>query len=336
VEFTFSEDQLDFQAAVRDYLAKECPPEVVRASWSDDTTDDGVWAGLAEMGVIGFTTPEEHGGLGLGWVDLVLLLEETGRVALADPVDETVAVAAPLLAAAGGDAATAWLGRLAAGELRVAVTLPGVPYAAGAHRADLFVVGEAGRVVAYERGEVALTAQPALDGARHLATVAPSGTGVELATGPAADALVDAAFDALALGYAAQLLGLGARMLDLAGGYAKERVQFGVPIGSFQAVKHHLSNGLLKVDIARPVTYRAAHSFDTASPDRSRDVSMAKAYASVAGDVAARTSLQVHGAIGYTYEYDLQLFMKRAWSLAAAAGDAAWHRERVAQAVLDA
>jgi alkylation response protein AidB-like acyl-CoA dehydrogenase len=336
VRFTFTDDQLDFQAAVRDFLAKECPPEVVRDGWADDAADDGVWAGLAEMGVVGFTTPEEHGGLGLGWVDLVLLLEETGRVALADPVVETVAVAAPLLVAAGGSEAEAWLARLATGALRVAVTLPGVPYAAGAHRADLFLVGEAGRVVAYPRDEVVLTRQPALDGSRHLATVVPDGPGVELASGPSADALVEAAFDALALGYAAQMLGLGARMLELAGAYAKERVQFGVAIGSFQAVKHHLSNGLLKVDIAKPVTYRAAHSFDTGSPDRARDVSMAKAYASVAADFAARTSLQVHGAIGYTYEYDLQLFMKRAWSLAAAAGDAAWHRERVAKAVLDA
>jgi alkylation response protein AidB-like acyl-CoA dehydrogenase len=336
VRFTFTDDQIDFQAAVRDFLAKESPPEVVREAWTAGGADDGVWAGLAEMGVIGFTTPEDQGGLGLGWVDLVLLLEETGRVALVDPVVETVAVVAPLLAAAGGDAGTGWLARLAAGDLRATVTLPGVPYAASSSRADLFVVGEPGRVTAYERADVTLTAQPALDGARQLATVTPTGAGTVLAEGPEADRLVDAAFDALALGYAAQMLGLGARMLELAGAYAKERVQFGVAIGSFQAVKHHLSNGLLKVDIAKPVTYRAAHSFATGSTHRNRDVSMAKAYASVAADTAARTSLQVHGAIGYTYEYDLQLFMKRAWSLAAAAGDAAWHRERVAQAVLDA
>src|SRR5690606_1779077 len=107
----------------------------------------------------------------------------------------------------------------------------------------------------------------------------PNGAGTVLAEGAAADELVAAAFDAYALGLSAQMLGLAGRMLDMTGAYAKERVQFGVPIGSFQAVKHHLSNALLRLDIARPVTYRAAHSFAVGSPDRSRDVSMAKVYA---------------------------------------------------------
>jgi alkylation response protein AidB-like acyl-CoA dehydrogenase len=136
------------------------------------------------------------------------------------------------------------------------------------------------------------------------------------------------------LAVAAELLGVADRLIELAADYAREREQFGKPIGSFQAVKHHLANALLALEFARPVTYRAAYSIAHDDPDRSTHVSMAKTFASDAATLAARTALQVHGAIGYTWEHDLHLWMKRAWALAAAWGDASWHRERVAQEVL--
>jgi len=119
------------------------------------------------------------------------------------------------------------------------------------------------------------------------------------------------------------------RLLSMAAQYAKDRSQFGKPIGSFQAVKHHLADALVRVEFARPVVYRAAWSLQHGDPDASMHASMAKAMASEAATLAARTALQVHGAIGYTWEHDLQLWMKRAWSLAAAWGDAATHRARV-------
>jgi alkylation response protein AidB-like acyl-CoA dehydrogenase len=138
-----------------------------------------------------------------------------------------------------------------------------------------------------------------------------------------------------ALAAAAELLGLAAHMIDLTVDYAKVRKQFGAPIGSFQAVKHHLASALMKLELARPAVYRAAHSIDHADPDAPLHVSMAKACASDAATFAARVSLQCHGAIGYSFEHDLHLWMKRAWALAAAHGDAAWHRERVARAIVD-
>ena len=143
------------------------------------------------------------------------------------------------------------------------------------------------------------------------------------------------AFDRGALAAAAQLLGVADRLIEIAADYAREREQFGKPIGSFQAVKHHLANALLALEFARPVTYRAAYlGRPRRTATTSTHVSMAKAYASDAAALAARTALQVHGAIGYTWEHDLHLWMKRAWALAAAWGDASWHRERVAHAVL--
>jgi alkylation response protein AidB-like acyl-CoA dehydrogenase len=122
-------------------------------------------------------------------------------------------------------------------------------------------------------------------------------------------------------------------MLDMTVEYVKEREQFGVPIGSFQAVKHHLANVGLRITFARPAVYRAAWSLATNDPGRAHDVSLAKALASDCALYAGRYALQCHGAIGYTEEADLQLFMKRAWALARTWGDAAWHRDRIGQAL---
>jgi alkylation response protein AidB-like acyl-CoA dehydrogenase len=134
-------------------------------------------------------------------------------------------------------------------------------------------------------------------------------------------------------GTAAVLVGLGQRMLDLTVAYVAEREQFGVPIGSFQAVKHHLADALKELSFARPTVYRAAHSLATGAATRSRDVSMAKAMASDAARFVGRIALQCHGAIGYTVEHDLHLYLKRTWALATAWGNAAWHRDRVARAI---
>ena len=180
----------------------------------------------------------------------------------------------------------------------------------------------------------AATVEPcaSVDGSRALARVlADAASGTPLA-GP--DGAARCAFDRGALGTAAQLVGLARRMIDMTVEYAKERRQFGVPIGSFQAVKHHLADARIALEFARPLVYQAAWSLDEGEPDAPVHVSMAKATAGDAALLAGRTALQCHGAIGYSYEHDLHLFMKRAWALAAAWGDAAWHRARVGRAIL--
>lgn len=140
--------------------------------------------------------------------------------------------------------------------------------------------------------------------------------------------------DRAALGAAAQLNGLAARMIEMTVAYVKDRNQFGVPVGSYQAVKHHLANAHLKVEYARPVAYRAAYALTHREADASRDVSFAKVYANEAAALAAKAALQCHGAIGYSFEYDLHLWMKRVWVLQAAWGTTAFHRARVADAIL--
>jgi len=313
VFFGFDDDQLAFRDAVRDLLDKQCPPESVRAAWSGDL-DRGVWQALDEMGVTATLVPEPAGGLGLDERSLVLVLEESGRAALPHPIVDSVAVAAPLRPGAG----------LVASDLGG----PNVPCAADADR-FLLRDGEALHLV--EPGDVELTPLETVDGARRAARVTwQSSPGTLLTDDPAA---VELAFDRGALGTAAQLVGLGQRMLDLTVAYVTQREQFGQPVGAFQAVKHHLANALKDLAFARPAVYRAAHSVATGADTRARDVSMAKAMASDAARFVGRQALQCHGAIGYTVEADLHLYLKRSWALAAAWGDAAWHRDRVGRAL---
>ncbi len=316
MDFAFTEDQLAFQEAVRDLLADRCPPAAVRAAWdADDPWDRGRWAALAEMGVVGLLVPEDAGGLGLAPVDLVLLLEEAGRAALPEPLVET-ALLAPLLPA-GHQAA------VAAGDLLVAAAPEEATHVAGAASADLVVVD----VGVYPTATEALV-QPSVDRARRLVRTADV-----VAADPVA-ALPEDPFDRLALGTAAVLVGAARHLVEVTVEYAKERQQFGQPIGGFQAVKHHLASAHLAVEFAAPAVYRAAWSMGVGGEDVARDVSMAKAMATDAAEAAARTALQVHGAIGYTFESDLHLWMKRVWALAPAWGSASWHRRRVADVVI--
>jgi len=344
VRFAFTDEQILFRDTVHDLLDKECQPEQVRFAWvHDDGRLRGLWGSLAEMGVLGIQVPEAYGGLALAEVDLVLLLEETGRFALPGPVVETVAVGAPLLAelAALADAAPTvtelaqrWLPAVLAGEAVIAVARATDPVVNRGGEADLVVVLD-GDVVTLVAGEqVVAVAQPSVDGSRRLASVTwPAGAAV-VASGPAVATLVARAEARATLGTAAQLLGLGDRLLMMTVAYAQERRQFGVPIGSFQAVKHHLADALLQLEFARPVVYAAAWALATDDPDAPRAVAHAKAAASDAASFAGRQALQVHGAIGYTVEYDLHLYLKRVWALAAAWGDAAEHRRKVADLVL--
>ena len=298
MRFAFDDDQLAFRDAVRDLLSKESTPEHVRQP------DRRVWDALAEMGVTTLLVAEDLGGMGLDERWLVLLLEEAGYAGLPHPIVETAAVVNPLLTGAVEPAA-------------VMTTDLGGPLVPWAAEADAVLLGEPLRLVRAPEVDPVDT----VDDLRRAARVSGDGDPV--------DGDTDLAFDRGAWGTAAYLVGLGRRMLDLTVAYVTERQQFGVPIGSFQAVKHHLADAALQLAFARPSVHRAAWSLATGSPDARRDVSMAKAMASDAAELAGRKALQCHGAIGYTIEHDLHLFLKRSWALERSWGDAAFHRDRV-------
>jgi alkylation response protein AidB-like acyl-CoA dehydrogenase len=325
VRFAFTDDQRLLQDAVRDFLTKECSPTRVREAWENETgLLPEVWSGLADMGVLGLLVPEAHGGLGMTEVDLVLLLEETGRAALPGPIIETTAVAAAVLTRADGGAGWAdELAGIADGSVLAGTAIGGDSLVGWADQVSFVLTSSALGTELATVDVATLSAQPSVDGSRRRYRAELSGDRRPLGVP------VDEAFDRGALGAAAQLLGLADRMLELTTDHVKQREQFGVPIGSFQAVKHRLADALLALSFARPVVYNAAYSVAHDLDTRARDVSMAKAFASDAAAEVGRHALQCHGAIGYTVEYDLHLFLKRAWALAASWGDAGWHRDRV-------
>ena len=340
MHFAFDEHQLEFRAQLRAFAEKECGPAQVRAAWASELGwSRPRWTALADMGVVGLTVPAQHGGLGLGLVDLVLLLEEAGRAGLPEPVLETTALGVPLLAQAPGPVGAAlrdrWMAPVASGETVMAVGTSAMTAVPGALGADLLLLERAGEVHAVAAGDVSLVPRRALDGSRRLAEVRWEASSATLvASGADAAAALGRLADRAAMGSGAVLVGVADRLITMAAHYATERTQFGKPIGSFQAVKHHLADALVRVEFARPAVYRAAWSLDGDDPDAGRHASMAKALASDAAVLAARTALQVHGAIGYTWEHDLHLWMKRAWSLASTWGDAAEHRARVLERTL--
>ncbi len=346
MHFAFTDQQLEFRDAVRQVLARECTPDHVRAAYAAPTARSARWSVLADLGVVGLTVPEAHGGLGLALVDLVPLAEESGRVALPEPLVATTGLAAPLLADldAGGPADPRigpWLDALATGDLTAAVADPRWPEGpvAGAVGADLLLLVAGGtdsvELHGVEGSTVTVDPVPSLDPTRRLGTpVWGPSPDTLLASGARAAALLAATADRAAVAVGAELLGLADAMIATAAAYARDRQQFGRPIGSFQAVKHLLAGAQVLLEFARPVVCAAAWAIDTGAGDRSRAASVAKAYAAEAALEAARVSLQVHGAIGYTWECDLHLWLKRTWALAEAWGSAADHRSRLLDSLL--
>ncbi|HVW79754.1 MAG TPA: acyl-CoA dehydrogenase family protein [Mycobacteriales bacterium] len=325
------EDALEFAAGLRELLADQAAPAALREAW--DTPDGripGLWRRLAETGVLGLTVPEQYGGSGADLTALLPVLVELGRAALPEPVVETV-VGAAMLAHAGGPIAEDWLPRVVAGEAVVTTRLGPGELVSAAPWADLLIVVDgAGLHAAVERSDLELTVAASVDRGVRLATIVPPhGKGVVLGGTD-----LDAAFDLAAVCVAAQLTGLAEAMLDMSVRYAKTREQFGVPIGSFQAIKHQLADVFVACSFAAPVVARAAWSVARDDANRSRDASHAKYAATTAAQRAARTALQVHAGIGYTFEHDLHMWMKRTWTLSSLWGTKEWHKQRVAKAVL--
>jgi alkylation response protein AidB-like acyl-CoA dehydrogenase len=338
MDFALSEDQKLFASTVKNLLTEQASPARIRQAWSNELEHpNSVWTNLAEMGVLGMTCPESHDGLGMSPMDWVVVLEECGRVALPDPVLESMVVGTELLNQCGSASLKdQWLPKLATGEVTLSVALSSEAFVVAADQVDLILAQKEDKIYALKPKQFECTRQDSVDGARRIFTLDWDATKHEaIAQGPdALDAIRDAQLRGT-LAAAAQLLGLSHQMLDMSIEYAKTRTQFGKAIGSFQAIKHKLADAWLKLEFARPVVYRAAHSLTHDRTGRDVHVAMAKAYASDLGMHASKTALQCHGAIGYSFEYDLHLWMKRAWSLASTWGDAAHHRSIIAAEILD-
>jgi alkylation response protein AidB-like acyl-CoA dehydrogenase len=303
VFFGLPDDATALREGLREMLAATCTPATIRAAWDGDPCDD-LWKELGAFGALGVLVPEERGGLGLDELSFVAALEEAGYAGAPGPVVETLSALPELDLPLDGSA-------------RVAVQQPhslAVPYADVAtcvyRYADLTLLRSFTR-----------TPVESVDRSRRLAAVQGDGEALEA---PRLQARAT-------LGTAAFLCGLARRQTDLTVAYLKDRRQFGVAIGTFQGLKHPLAAAVVDVELAWPAVLRAAHSLATADPAAGRHVSMAKVLASDAAYRLSRVCLQAHGAIGYTVEYDLHLFMKRTWALAKDWGTASQHRELIAK-----
>jgi len=355
MDFALSDDQRAIQEAARDFLTDAANPDMIRKVVEGETGyDDGLWRALAgDMGFAGLMVPEAHGGLGLGAVEMALVLEETGRVLAPVPFFETAVLAVQAVLAAGSEAQqSALLPRLATGTRACFAgtaqrpTLSGVRLTGTAtfvtfgHVADLIIVATAdGSLVVLEAGTPGLSVEalPALDRTRRFATLTfDCAITPDMVLGQAGSA--KAAIErTLTVGgglLAAEQTGGMQFSLDATVEYAQQRVQFGRTIGSFQAYKHMLADMMLLVEASRSAAYYAAAAIDEDGDELAEACHVARSYVSDAYRSVSGDAIQLHGGIGFTWEHHCHLYFKRARATASWLGTPNAHREALATLLL--
>ena len=351
MNFDTSEEQELLQETIAQFLANECPATRVREIFDGDTGHDpALWKGLMELGLGGLVVPERFGGAGLDVIDLALATETLAYGGAPGPFFGH-SLAALAIALGGSDAqCERWLPRLAAGEALASVAfaeadgcwqpeewklaagkhLSGVKYfVPGAELADVFVVGTAGgglALVAAGEG-VSVEAYEGVDRVRRMGTLRLEAAPAEVLGDTALAARVR---DAACVLLAADAFGTAQRLLDMAVDYANQREQFGVTIGHFQALKHQLADMALEIHPTRGLVWYAAHAFDHLPEEAPAAAATAKAHLGERFVDVARRSVEAHGGIGYTWECDVQFWLKRSlfdWSML---GEPELHRRRSA------
>ncbi len=361
MDFSLDDEQRALQDAVRSYLGDRFTGAQVRELYENDPDDatDGVpaalWKAIGEQGWLAVMVPEEHDGIGLGVLDASVLSRAFGAGTVPGPWLGTVLVGEALRLAGSPEQQAAWLPRIAAGEVKGAVALltpnstPSVEHAPAqaadgslsgtlsyveyAGTADVLLVAAQDGLYLVEPGAFTSTAHDSLDRTVRLFTVELSGPAEKLgASTPEAHAEL---LDRATVLVAADLVGMARKALSDTVAYDKERVQFGRPVGSFQAIKHHLADLHVNVTMAEHAVLFAAHALDLGDPDAPLAASIAKAKASDTARESVSAMIQYHGGIGYTWEHDSHFYFKRAKRQEYSFGDGALHRERVAVLTLD-
>jgi alkylation response protein AidB-like acyl-CoA dehydrogenase len=367
LDFEFSSEQEQLRDSVRRFLADQAPIAYVRAMYGDERGfTDPVWRGLVDLGVVGLLAPEDRGGAGRGMVDAAVVVEELGRAVHPGPFASSAIGAVSLVETLGAWDAHPWLGGLATGDRigtvacfepgrrarvdapatsatsagsgwRVSGTKVHVPDA-GAADVLLVVaaVGDELAVFAVERSAADVTPTPTVDGSSREATVRLADAPAQrLGSGDATDAL-GATLDRLHAAAVVDGVGAAARALELSVDYARERHQFGAPIGSFQAVQHLCADMLRAVELARAAGYYACWAADAADPaERHRAATLALAFAADELAAVGAATIQVHGGIGFTWEHDAHLFYKRLLTLQRCGGGSVDQLGELASILLD-
>jgi alkylation response protein AidB-like acyl-CoA dehydrogenase len=358
MQFGLNESQELLRANARKFFAAECPSEAVRRLMETDTAFDAtLWAKMAEQGYTGIIFPEEYGGVGLGTVDLILLMEEAGRALLPGPFFSTVALAgAAIDAVADGAGKKKYLEPICSGAARATLAfLEGAAtwdsealemtaangklsgeklFVTDAAVADFIVVAAKNGVYVVSAKAAGLKIEPmkGLDLTRKIYAVTFKDMPADKIGETAALAK---ALNVATAALAAELVGGMQRTLEITVEYAKVRKQFGKPIGSYQAVQHQCADMYLETESARSAAYYAAWTLQENAPAAATAVSIAKMYASDAARTVGNRGIQVHGGMGFTWENDVQLYYRRAKASETMLGDATFHRDRIAREAID-
>ncbi len=357
MDFGLSEDQLLLKETIRRFLAEQCPTTRVREIMETDSGhDQALWNGLSELGVGGIVVPEEHGGLARELLDLALVAEELGYAATPGPFLGSAMATVAMIEAENEELRERWLPALASGEAIVTVAFgeegsewdpqrfktavaggrlsgskPLVPYAQVAEAMIVVASDAEGQglwLVECGAAGVEIKSLIGNDMTRRLDTVTfKDAPAVKLATGVAA---VGRTLDAGLILLAADALGGAKRCLEMTVDYALQREQFGQVIGAFQAVKHQVADMAAELEPSLSLVWYAAHAFDRIKDESTRQAALAKAHLSDVYDRVARGSTELHGGIGFTWEFDLHLWFRRAIFDRSFLGDANFHRARAA------
>ncbi|HMD07134.1 MAG TPA: acyl-CoA dehydrogenase family protein [Candidatus Acidoferrum sp.] len=358
MQFGLSESQEFLKDSARKFFAGECPSAEMRRLMETDTAyDAALWSKLTHQGYTGIIFPEEYGGVGLGKVELMLLMEEAGRALLPGPFFSTVVLAGSVLDAVATPAhKKQYLGPICHGEVRATVAILEASaswnprdvqltttngkltgekfFVSDADIADfLIVVARDGVFVVHSKARgLKISPMVGMDLTRKLYVVEFSDTPAEEI---GSKSNLARAFDVATAALSAELVGGMQRTLDIAVEYAKTRKQFGKPIGMFQAVQHQCADMYLETESSRSAVYYAGWALEENSPDAATAVSIAKMYASDAARTVGNRGIQIHGGMGFTWENDLHLYYRRAKASETAFGDATFHRERIASMVIN-
>jgi alkylation response protein AidB-like acyl-CoA dehydrogenase len=320
MNFIFTEEQTQFKDAIKSFLAEECAPASIRDGWQKNKSFNlERWKNLIELGVLSSNLPEEKGGLGMDQVTLAMMVEEMGYAGLPEPVAEQIFLVNDVIPFLPKNITEAVESNYNDGTQYIALAHPLAPN-------PLFLNDAAGLIL-LDNSECKFIAKDDMDfeiissndPSRELFKI--SSMNDAISTSENFDELNSAVSSRGSLMTAALLIGLAQKMIDLSSVYVLDRAQFGKPIGSFQAVKHMLADVAVKIEFAKPAVYRAAYSLSQNNPKSALHCAHAKLMCTQAAELACKNSIQAHGAMGYTWEMDLHIYMRKAWSMMACWGN---------------
>lgn len=320
MNFIFTEEQTQFKDAIKSFLAEECAPASIRDGWQKNKSFNlERWKNLIELGVLSSNLSEEKGGLGMDQVTLAMMVEEMGYAGLPEPVAEQIFLVNDVIPFLPKNITEAVESNYNDGTQYIALAHPLAPNPLFLNDAAGLILLDSSECKFIAKDDMDFEIISSNDPSRELFKV--SSMNDAISTSENYDELNSAVSSRGSLMTAALLIGLAQKMIDLSSVYVLDRAQFGKPIGSFQAVKHMLADVAVKIEFAKPAVYRAAYSLSQNNPKSALHCAHAKLMCTQAAELACKNSIQAHGAMGYTWEMDLHIYMRKAWSMMACWGN---------------